>query len=258
MQSEIWLEKEQGELLARFVEAHRNTPHELRGKFIAAETKGEPQATFIHSRAANVRFQGSLGDAEVLARLGFLGQSFGSRGSPLFFVLPAGVQFYERMRREADPAEIVEDETRRFLSASKFRDRHGVAAAKWNQAASLLWSADSQKQLTTIGHLCREALQAFADSLASEHQVDVSHIERAKTVARLKAIVASRSAAGELGKSKSALLDAMVAYWGTVSDLVQRQEHDAQREGVNLVWEDARRVVFQTCVVMYEVSHALA
>jgi hypothetical protein len=48
-----------------------------------------------------------------------------------------------------------------------------------------------------------------------------------------------------------------VDYWGTVSDLVQRQEHGAQKQGAELTWEDARRVVFQTAIVMYEVSRAL-
>lgn len=254
----MWLEDEQKELLARFVEAHRNTPHELRGKFITVETMGDPQATFIHSRARNVRFRGSSADAEVLAQAGFLGQSYGSGGSPLFFVLPDGIQFYETMRRDVTAVETVENEIRRFLSASEFRESHGAAAAKWNQAASLLWSADSQQQLTTIGHLCREALQEFAASLATQHHVDVSHIEAAKTVARLKAIVATRTASLETSKGVSALLDAMISFWGAASDLVQRQEHGAQREGTALAWEDARRVVFQSCVVMYEVNHALA
>lgn len=33
---------------------------------------------------------------------------------------------------------------------------------------------------------------------------------------------------------------------------------EAQREGEPLVWEDARRVVFQTLVVMYELDRAVA
>jgi hypothetical protein len=52
-------------------------------------------------------------------------------------------------------------------------------------------------------------------------------------------------------------LDALIAYWGTVSDLLQRQEHGAQREGHDLVNEDARRVVFHTCLVIYELDRAI-
>jgi hypothetical protein len=47
-------------------------------------------------------------------------------------------------------------------------------------------------------------------------------------------------------------------YWGTVNDLIQRQEHGAQREGGALAWEDGRRVVFQTAIVMFEIDRSLS
>jgi hypothetical protein len=46
----------------------------------------------------------------------------------------------------------------------------------------------------------------------------------------------------------------MLAFWGAVSDLAQRQEHGAQREAEPLGWEDARRLVFLSAVVMYEID----
>jgi hypothetical protein len=49
----------------------------------------------------------------------------------------------------------------------------------------------------------------------------------------------------------------LLAYFGTVSDLIQRQEHGAQKEGEGLMWEDARRVVFQTALVMFELDRVL-
>lgn len=55
-----------------------------------------------------------------------------------------------------------------------------------------------------------------------------------------------------------AFLDALLAYWGTASDLVQRQEHGNQKVGAALLWEDGRRVVFQTAMVMYEIERALS
>jgi hypothetical protein len=45
--------------------------------------------------------------------------------------------------------------------------------------------------------------------------------------------------------------------YATVSDLVQRQEHAGQREGEPLVWEDGRRIVFQTAIVMFEIDRSL-
>jgi hypothetical protein len=53
-------------------------------------------------------------------------------------------------------------------------------------------------------------------------------------------------------------LEALIAYWGTVSDLIQRQEHGSQKEGKELVWEDGRRVVFQTAMVMLEFDKSLS
>ncbi len=36
-----------------------------------------------------------------------------------------------------------------------------------------------------------------------------------------------------------------------------RQEHGAQKESETLQWEDARRVVFQTAMVMFELDRTL-
>lgn len=245
------LEDEQKKLLAKFVEAHRSAPPEARGDFFATETMGDPQVSFIHSRVQRLGFKGSRADAEALARAGLLRMSWGSRGTPKFYVLPEGIEAYEQMMTEASPVQAVECDITAYLSDASFKKNHASAYSKWEQAACLLRSADSDAQLTTIGHLCREALQAFAESLAVQHKVDVSTIDPGKTVARLRAVLNRRNAA--LGATEAPFLEALVAYWGTLSDLVQRQEHGAQREGSPLVWEDGRRVVFQTCVVLYEV-----
>jgi hypothetical protein len=178
--------------------------------------------------------------------------SYNSQGSRLFYVQPQGIQFYEETKRSSPALQTLEDELRHFIGAREFQESHPTAFAKWEQAASLLWAADSAQQLSTIGHLCREALQEFAASLADLERVDVSTIEPSKTVSRLKAVLAGRAAT--LGTTEAAFLEALISYWGTVSDLVQRQEHGAQRERGPLVWEDARRVVFQSCVLMYEVT----
>jgi hypothetical protein len=60
------------------------------------------------------------------------------------------------------------------------------------------------------------------------------------------------------GKATKAFLQSLLEYWGTVNDLVQRQEHGGQREGDPLTWEDGRRVVFHTLLVMYEIDRAVS
>jgi hypothetical protein len=251
----MMLEEEQEELLGRFVESHRSAPREARSYFIASESMGSTQATFIHGRVHGLNFQGSRADAEVLADAGFLRLTFGSRGDPLFYVTPEGITRYEARMTSSPSVAAVESRVREYLSQSDLKKAHSAALTKWEQAERLLWAADSAPQHTTIGHLCREALQEFAGSIAAQHKVDVSSIDPAKTVSRLREVVAARAA--RLGSTEKPFLDALIAYWGTLSDLVQRQEHGALREGDDLVWEDGRRVVFQTCIVMYETSRAL-
>jgi hypothetical protein len=79
----MFLEPEQEELLAKFVEAHRSAPREERGSFTVTPVFRAPDR-FIHlwNRAA---FSGSLTDAEVLADRKLLRLSFGSRGNKLFY-----------------------------------------------------------------------------------------------------------------------------------------------------------------------------
>lgn len=50
---------------------------------------------------------------------------------------------------------------------------------------------------------------------------------------------------------------ALVDYWDSVSDLANRQEHRAAREGDALVAEDGRRLIFHTVVVMFEIDRFL-
>ncbi len=246
------LEDEQYQLLAKFVEAHRNTTRENRGGFIAIQAYGESQAIFLHLMVGNLEFEGSLSDAEVLAHEGLLHMSYGSKGDKLFTVLPQGIKVYEQKKVSSPAIKELLAEPKEFISTHEFKKVHGTASAKWEQAARLLWNADSMEQLTTIGHLCREALQEFTTSLAHEKKVDLSSIEPAKTVSRLKYIIDISSSIPS-AKTKT-FLSTLISYWGVVSDLVQRQEHGAQKEGEDLVWEDARRVVFHTCVVMFELS----
>ena len=78
--------------------------------------------------------------------------------------------------------------------------------------------------------------------------------DKSRDINRIQAVVDQRRS--QLGTT-AALLDALVSYWRVVSGLVQRQEHGAQKEGRPLVWEDGRRVVFQTAIIMFEVDRML-
>ncbi|MEQ8765158.1 MAG: hypothetical protein RL885_14590 [Planctomycetota bacterium] len=249
MYEDLILEEPQRDLLVALVEAERSIPRERRGKFFVSSYVGEPMHLFIPSNGGP-KVRGSLRDAEDLAARGFLSQSFGSRGTPQFWVAPEGFAYYQHMRSSNTPMETVEQVLRSHLSSSEFQTAFPRAYRKWADAETLLWSSESLAQLTTIGHLCREAMQEFASALAARRGVPAA--AASQTVQNVRA---SFEAHGQTGSATAtAFRMALLAYWGCVSDLVQRQEHGGQREGSALTWEDGRRVVFQTLIVMYELS----
>jgi hypothetical protein len=256
--SSVLLEPEQEELLKALVEATRNVPRNERQKFIFTQSWG-PGDRISHPGLPGQMMGAYEGDLDVLEREGLLNVSYtGQRGNRFFDVSPLGFRFYEEMqRRLGTPAQQVEEGLKRYLEADAFQQKYPAAYRKWAEAEKLLWASDSEQQLTTIGHLCREAMQEFATALVDRHQPPgVRDTDKAHTVARIRTVLNQH--ASRLGTTAAPFFDALLAYWGTVSDLVQRQEHGAQKEGRPLIWEDGRRVVFQTAIVMFEVDRALS
>ena len=91
------------------------------------------------------------------------------------------------MLKTAEPTAGVETEVRRYIESDQFAARHPVAMSKWRQANEAPWSSDSASQLTTIGHLCREALQAFATEAVNATQATHADPDPQHTVNRIKA-----------------------------------------------------------------------
>jgi len=254
MIEDMLLEKEQNDLLAMLVEASRNVRGEDRRKFFFVETWGE--SSIQHPGFPNRKVDAYKGDIEELSRKGLLSVDYDK--DVLFFdVTPEGFRYYEEMKkRSGEPLQRVERSVIEFLGSEGFQKRYPAAYQKWSQAEGMLWVADSDTQLTTIGHLCREALQEFASALAAQYQIPIDEKDKARTVTILKKVIDLRK--DQLGKTEGEFLEALVAYWGTLNDLVQREEHGGQKEGEPLIWEDGRRVVFQTAVVMFETDRSLS
>jgi hypothetical protein len=255
LKERILLEPEQVSLLCRLIEAERSVPKGQRGKFIAAGSDQTSSAVFLYTAPGGIRVVGSTTDAEILAEKGLLGLTYSSQGGRLFHITPEALEYYRGLMQASKPTEAVEEKMRSHLSSKHFERSYEAAYQKWSQAEALLWKSDSDKQYTSVGHLCREALQEFADALVSIHTPPNADSDKARTKSRIRAVVELRK--NSLCSTERELLDRLVDYWHVVSDLVQRQEHGAQRDGAPLTWEDARRVVFQTLVVMYEVDRSL-
>lgn len=249
------LEPEQEQLLVDLVEAERRVPREQRQKFIVAHSHGPPGVQLLHPGWKDRSRRVFEGDLEVLASVGLLLSGYGHRDTAVYHVTPEGFEYYRQlMAGRGAPVERLEERLRSYLDSSGFRSRHASAYQKWSEAEILLWGDDTDRNLTMVGHLCRECLQEFATSLISLSRTTGADSDPTKTVARVRAVLNSRKAL--LGETRSAFLDALLAYWGTVSDLAQRQEHGGQKEGEPLMFSDGLRLVRQTMIVMCEVDDA--
>jgi hypothetical protein len=138
-----------------------------------------------------------------------------------------------------------------YLDEERFGRCFPDAFEKW-QSALDLFAIHPERHATRIGHECRDALQSFVDAALRAN--DVQPPRGSGTVSRLRMLI---DHLGPQGSSVAAHCKALVTYWGTVSDLAQRQEHGAAREGQPLGAEDARRLIFHTMLVMFEVDQQL-
>jgi hypothetical protein len=252
--SSVLLDEEQEELLKTLVEASRNVPRDQREEFHHL-TDGDGSSV-MHPGLPGRQIRVHDGDLDILQAEGLLLVTNYGRWHRSFVVTPNGSKLYEELQhRSGAPTQQVEETLLRYLDSDAFRRSYPEAHRKWAKAAELLWKSDSQQQLTTIGHLCREAIQEFTTALVERHQPPGVDPDKAHDINRVQAVLDQhRSMLG----TTAALLDALVAYWRALSGSVQRQEHGAQKEGRPLVWEDGRRVVFQTAIVMFELDRALS
>jgi len=172
-----------------------------------------------------------------------------------FVITKDGFSYVREMERRGEAMERLEDDTLSYLRSGSFRSNHREAYRLWSEAEELLRGDDSQQQLTTIGHKLREAAQTFATELVEYYGPEASP-NPADTVNRVRAVVSQHK--DDLGEKLAATLEALVHLWGTVNDLIQRQEHGHQKANEPLSHEDVRRAVFLLAIVMYEIDRALA
>jgi len=249
----VLLLAEQKELLVRLVEAWRRQPREDRQKFLMLSLSGGELLMHPGIRKGEERV--AQEDIETLVQKGLLSGRYTRKDTIQFHITPEGFAYYEYLKASRDPFEQVELEMSRYVNAQRFTQLYPAASAKWKEAEELLWKDDSARHLTTVGHLCREAMQEFATALVERVQPTNASDNKAHDVNRITAVVLHL---GErLGRGRTAFLNALIAYWGTVSDLVQRQEHAGAKEREPVTWEDARRTVFQTLVVFFEFDRTL-
>jgi hypothetical protein len=246
------LEPEQIEFLRELAEAARGVPRDERTyMFIPLMGGGVIQGPI--DRELTEAQEHDIQDFETLGLIRVRGR--GRHNELSFTVAPEAHSLLADLAGQRPLAQIQDEIVDRYIDESSFRERYPEAYERWTEAAKLLWSQDPDAELTTIGHKAREAAQAFATALVDREDVEGVDANPAHTVARLKAVMERHKE--RLGKARHGLLDALVGYWGEINDLLQRQEHGGQKEGDPLSWEDGRRVVFHTAIVMHEIDRTL-
>jgi len=250
----VLLEAEQEQLLGTLVEASRTVADRNKREFFLMLLE---QGALVSG--GGLPHDGPMvadGDIEVLAAAGLLRIIEQGQGLTRFRVAPAGERYYAAMKtRAGEPVREVEDDVRSYLDSEPFRTRYDAAYRSFAVAERLLWGPDSHDRLTAVGHHAREALQEFATALVERNQPPKVNPSPTATFDRLSVVVNMRRP--QLGEGRSKFLDALFDYWREVNNIVQRQEHGGQKEGEPLMWEDARRVVLHTAVVMVEVARTL-
>lgn len=244
------LDREQRELLARMVEGARDLPRSEREWLLMKYGGG----AFLEGPGIG-REDIAEGDVLMLEREGLIyAIAYSSRdANPTFVLTPEGLEYYAKTQ-QAEPAARQESELRQFLDSDTFIAEYAKAYAKWAEADALLWRADSEREFTTVGHKVREALQEFATEAVERYEPAEVEANKALVSKRLGAVIAELVPV--VGEKRAVLLRALGDYSEATLGIVQRQEHGAQREGGDLRWHDARRVVFHAASVMYEFAES--
>lgn len=248
----IILEQEQKDLLYWMIEHIRNVPRNKRCKFIVSHHHGG--CTLICHGLPNRDV--APGDLEALSDVGLLRQGYGSTGSPNFDITPLGNRYYKYLRtKEGEPLKIIEECVFKYFEQGSFQRNYTRSYEKWSNAANLLWNSESPDQLTTIGHLCRESIQEFATKLVEKYKPENVDSNKAHTKSRLKSV--SDHLKNKMGDTEKEFIDVLIDYWDKLIELIQRQEHGSIREKSVLIWEDGRRIVFHTAILMFEIDRII-
>lgn len=255
--SQFILEPEQKNLFIRIVEEVKKIPRYERMVMVYSQHTTGGDLTILSKNSGYYEIEEIIdGDLDELSRNGLLRVNYSKRGSKKYLVSPEGFQYYEWLMKEmGKPVERIEKHSFNYFDSGDFRKTYKEAYDKLKQAEELLWSSDSDANFSAIGHHCRESMQEFADTLYEQVIGKPSEEPKASIVKRIRAVIEAKSS--ENGKTVTAFLESLLPFWGTVSDLVQRQEHAKQKEGEPINWEDARRVVFQTANVMFEMHRTI-
>ena len=247
------LEVEQINLFCQIVDAHRNVIPSKRTDFIV--TRDSTSDSMLHPGFSNGWADVVIVDLRILDNSGLI-KIYNSNNPHTefsFTLTSLGFQYYEYIKdKSISPIERIQKETLNFINIPSFEQRYKNAFLKWKESEKLLWSTNTEINISTVGHLCREALQDFLDILISRHHLGKDYPQKDKTKGRVKALINNRKSTSSDTILK--LLEKFYEFWDMLNELVQRQEHYGLKERETIVLEDAKRVVLYTVIIMQELD----
>lgn len=249
-----WFEPEQIQLFKDLCEAYFAVPRQDRQQFMALKLGGMSQQLQGNSVLRNDFL---WEDLIALRDQDLFQYELMSNSSGFNFVIsPRGRQFYEQLMTSAEAqTDQIEDHVWHYFDSQSFQHSYPITYGKWRESSEMVWGSENERDFSTIGLLCREAMQEFTTELITKYNVEGANPDKAKTRDRFSTVVNARRSA--ISESQLDVLDALFLYWREVGVLMQRQIHAREAEGDDLVWEDGRRLVFQLGFVLFEAARTL-
>jgi hypothetical protein len=190
----VTLDERQQALLEQMVEATHKISNGDREPFIFPSI--DQADILMHAGLPEGHIEIVPADLRVLTREGLF-DADQRENQTNYMITPRGSLYYRyMMTRRGAPVERLTSVMHRYLDADEFRQRYPDAYTKWSRAESELWAADSDQGVTAVGHLCREAMQEFADTLVKQHNppnTSQSPGEKPRTKNRVRAVVLATS-----------------------------------------------------------------
>jgi hypothetical protein len=141
------------------------------------------------------------------------------------------------------------------VSHERFRSVHLRAYEHWSQASAILYRDSARESLLAAGQKAHEALQEFACAVSEPpHSLAPDTDSTEATAGRLRAF--TETYRSQLGDARCELLQALLDHWRALIDDLQSHVHEPEMVDEPLRWEDARRVVILTALVMVEIDRS--
>jgi hypothetical protein len=134
----------------------------------------------------------------------------------------------------------------RISTLNCFQNRYLDARAKWESAVDLQ-QRNGVDNAARLGTDCRNAMRFLEGALNLRN---VKRPQKRGLVNDLRAVLKQFGSGGDVVAAQHG---ALVACWGLMSDLANRQDHAVQRNKAVLIARDDERLIFHTLVVTLEI-----